>query len=148
MIRALPWLLLLAVAWFGGCQYAKNREADARVAALEKRNADLEDRADQVDTVKVYQTDTLRLVRRRTDSVYLTITDTLIHRDTVVRIVERERAACDAVLATCEVQVALRDSIIANRDSVIGIERKRRPDWKSKLGWLLVGAAARSLIPR
>ena len=38
MTKALPWLLLIGVSWFGGCQYAKNRELDARAAALAYRN--------------------------------------------------------------------------------------------------------------
>lgn len=59
-----------------------------------------------------YVRDTIRLtaVRRRTDTVLVTYRDTLIHRDTVRVLVERERAACDLALRTCELRVAAADS--------------------------------------
>jgi hypothetical protein len=61
------------------------------------------------DTVYVRDTVHLTRVRHHTDTILRTLTDTLIHRDTVIQIVERERAACDAVIQTCEARVALRD---------------------------------------
>jgi hypothetical protein len=72
--------------------------------------------------------------------------DTLIHRDTVIQIVEREREACDAVIATCEQRVADRDRQIVNLDSLLALERRKHPDWKTKIGWLLVGAAVGAAV--
>jgi hypothetical protein len=63
----------------------------------------------QIDTVYVRDTVQLTRVRHHTDTILRTLTDTLIHRDTVIQIVERERAACNAVIQTCEERVALRD---------------------------------------
>jgi hypothetical protein len=75
------------------------------------------------DSVYVTATDTLIEVRRHTDSVLVAVTDTLlqiipladtlIHRDTVVQILGRERRACDAVVSACEARVKARDVRIA-----------------------------------
>jgi hypothetical protein len=146
ILRFAPWLALLGLSWFGGCQMAKNEQQDAEIKRLYKQADRLMDQANQRDTV--YRTDTVRLTRTRlvTDSVLLV--DTLIHRDTVRVLVERERLACDAALETCEARVAYRDSIIANLDSVTKAQQRRGGNWKTKLGWLLAGAAAGVLIPR
>jgi len=144
--KVIPWLLLVAVAWFGGHQFAQNRALDAERDALNKRNAELEQEAGRVDTV--YQTDTLRLTRTRTVTDSLILTDTVFSRPAVTTIVERERLACDAVIATCEARVAYRDSIIANLDSAIRVQKQRGGNWKSKLGWLLAGGAAGVIIAR
>jgi hypothetical protein len=63
------------------------------------------------DTAYVTRVDTLRDIRRVTDSVIRV--DTLIHRDTVVQIVEAERRACDGVVLACDLRVASRDQRIA-----------------------------------
>jgi hypothetical protein len=149
LLRVAPWLALVGVAWFGGCQYAENRQADARIAALTERNAYLEDRVDIVDTV--YDVDTVRFTRWRTK--YDTLADSVRITDTVwvkemIAVADSTVAACTDALRTCEVRVAYRDSIIAVADSILATERKRGTDWKTKLGWLLVGAAAGTLIPR
>ena len=144
-MKYVPWLLLLAVAWFGGCQYQKNREADAKIARLEDTRDSLAAVARGRDTL--YLRDTVRLTKVRTVTDSILRVDTLIHRDTVVRLVMSERAACDAAIATCEARVADRDRQIVNLDSLLRIERKRGPDWKSKLGWLLAGAAVGALVP-
>lgn len=152
MRAVLPWVLLILVAWFGGCQYQQNRDSERELAALLERNADLEDAAGRVDTV--YQRDTLTLtrVRRVTDSVLLTdslfLLDTVYLRPRFMGLVEAERAACTEALRTCEQRVALRDSIIANLDSVIRVQKKRGGNWKTKLGYLLGGAAAGVLITK
>jgi hypothetical protein len=80
-----------------------------RQAAQHDRDNVVVQRIHTVDTVYVRDTVQLTRVRHRTDTILRTLTDTLIHRDTVIQIVERERAACDAVIQTCEERVALRN---------------------------------------
>jgi hypothetical protein len=145
LLKVAPWLALIAVAWFGGSTYAKNRALAGELDRLGKVRDSLENVARGRDTLYLTQVDTLRLVRTRTDSILLV--DTLIHRDTVVRIIARERDACDAVIATCEARVADRDRQIANLDSLLKIQKKKSGgDWKTKLGLILGGAAAGALI--
>jgi hypothetical protein len=147
LLKLAPWLALIAVAWFGGAQYARGRALAGEVKRLEAVRDSLANVARGRDTLYVTQVDTLRLVRTRTDSILLV--DTLIHRDTVVRIIARERDACDAVIHTCEQRVADRDRQIANLDSLLKIQKKRYGgDWKTKLGLLLGGAAAGVLITK
>jgi hypothetical protein len=147
LLKVAPWLLLIGVAWFGGCQYAQGRALAGEVHRLENVRDSLAAVARGRDTLYLTQVDTLRLVRTRTDSIVLT--DTLIRRDTVLRILARERDACDAVIATCEARVADRDRQIANLDSLLKIEGKKHGgDWKTKLGLLLGGAAAGVLIAK
>ena len=149
MTRAIPWLLLLAVAWFGGCQYAKNREMGREVHRLERARAALVLRAQVVDTV--YRTDTVRLsrlkVRYDTLLVDHRITDTVWVKQ-FVQVADSTIVACSGALETCGARVAIRDSMITNLDSLLQIEKKRGSPWKTKLGWLLAGAALRSLAPR
>jgi hypothetical protein len=147
LLKIAPWLALIAVAWFGGAQYARNRALAGELDRLAGVRDSLEAVARGRDTLYVVQRDTLRIVRTRTDSIVLV--DTLIHRDTVVRLIERERDACDAVIATCEARVADRDRQIANLDSLLKIQKKKSGgDWKTKLGLLLGGAAAGVLIAK
>jgi hypothetical protein len=147
LLKIAPWLLLIGVAWFGGCQYAQGRALAGELHRLEQVRDSLANVARGRDTLYLTQVDTLRLVRTRTDSIVLT--DTLIRRDTVLRILARERDACDAVIATCEQRVADRDRQIANLDSLLKIQKKRYGgDWKTKLGLLLGGAAAGVLITK
>jgi hypothetical protein len=147
LLKIAPWLLLIGVAWFGGCQYAQGRALAGELHRLERVRDSLANVARGRDTLYLTQVDTLRLVRTRTDSIVFT--DTLIRRDTVLRILARERDACDAVIATCEQRVADRDRQIANLDSLLKIQKKRYGgDWKTKLGLLLGGAAAGVLITK
>jgi hypothetical protein len=147
LFRFAPWLALIGVAWAGGCQYAENRALAGQVGRLEDVRDSLAAVARGRDTV--YRADTVRLTRTRTVTDSVLRVDTLVHRDTVVRLVERERAACDAVIATCEARVADRDRQIVNLDSLLRLEKRRGGSpWKTKLGWLLAGAAAGVLIPR
>jgi hypothetical protein len=149
LLKVAPWLLLIGVAWFGGCQYAQGRALAGEVHRLENVRDSLAAVARGRDTLYLTQVDTLRFTRVRTDSILLTKTDTLIHRDTVVQLIARERDACDAVIQTCEARVADRDRQIANLDSLLGIQKKKHAgDWKTKLGLLLGGAAAGVLIAK
>ena len=99
----------------------------------------------------VYDLDTLRLteVRRGLDSLALTLDEKV--RLVIIQGIDKERAACDAVIVTCEERVAQRDSIIAHLDTVVAqkdsVIDRTDTDWKTKLGWLLVGVGVRSLIP-
>jgi hypothetical protein len=147
LLKIAPWLALIGVAWFGGCQYAQSVQLTGELRRLGRVRDSLAAVARGRDTLYLTQVDTLRLVRTRTDSIVLT--DTLIRRDTVLRILARERDACDAVIATCEARVADRDRQIANLDSLLKIEGKKHGgDWKTKLGLLLGGAAAGVLIAK
>jgi hypothetical protein len=151
LVKIAPWLLLIGVAWFGGCQYAQGRALAGELGRLGRVRDSLANVARGRDTLYLTQVDTLRLVRTKTDSIVATIitTDTVIHRDTVVQLIARERDACDAVIATCEARVADRDRQIANLDSLLKTQQKRHGgDWKTKLGLLLGGAAAGVLIAK
>jgi hypothetical protein len=147
LVRAIPWLVLIAVAYAAGCHYNQDRTLKSAINVLADRVDSLKGEAGRLDTV--YHTDTVQLTRVRTRTDSLLLTDTVYTRDTVVRIVERERQACDAVIATCEQRVAQRDTIIAGLDSIVKLQKKRTgSDWKTKLGYLLGGVAAGALIPR
>jgi hypothetical protein len=143
--KLIAWLAISGLAWFGGCQYARNREADARIAHLEAVRDSLAAVALHRDSVYVVDTVTLTRVRRHVDTTYLAVTDTLIHRDTVVQVVLAERAACDAVIATCEERVADRDRQIVNLDSLLTLERKRGP---SRLGCVAGTVVGSDFTPR
>ena len=105
----LPWAILVAAGlllWqVDGC---RQRE----IGELRGENAVLKVQQARVDTVYRDRVDTLKVTRIRTDSILRT--DTLFHRDTVIKIVEAERKACDLLVATCEERVALRDLRIKN----------------------------------
>jgi hypothetical protein len=147
LVRAIPWLVLIAVAYAAGCHYNQDRTLKSAINVLADRVDSLKGEAGKVDTV--YDVDTVQLTRVRTRTDSLLLTDTVYTRDTVVQIVERERQACDAVVATCEQRVAQRDTIIAGLDSIVKLQKKRTgSDWKTKLGYLLGGVAAGALIPR
>lgn len=120
-------LLLVGLAGLTQARCAGEREGQLKeqVAALERRNAALEDEAGRVDTVFTRDTVTLTRVRTRTDS--LLATDTLWRTDTVYQMLAAERAACDAVVRTCTERVALRDLRITVLDSLLTVERKRKP---------------------
>jgi DNA replication initiation complex subunit (GINS family) len=97
-VRRWGGLIVVAVValalWWGGLQMRRDTATDVK-----EREA-----IRVTDTLYRTATDTLRVVRTRTDSV-LTV-DTLIHMDTVRVLVERERNACDAVVSACEAQKA------------------------------------------
>jgi hypothetical protein len=153
LVRAIPWVVLIGLAYFAGCHYAQDRTLKAGIEVLADRVDSLKGEAGKVDTV--YRTDTLNLtrVRRVTDSVLLTdslfLRDTVYLRPRVMGLVESERAACTDALRTCEQRVAQRDTIIAGLDSIVKLQKKRQgSDWKTKMGYLLGGAAIGVLIPR
>lgn len=129
----LPWVLVVVAALFlwqlDGC---RQRE----IGELRGQNAELAKQAARVDTVYRTRVDTLRLTRVRTDSILKT--DTLFHRDTVVRIVEAERKACDLLVATCEERVALRDLRIKNLEQQVKGETFLGVRLPSR--WVMLGA--------
>jgi hypothetical protein len=147
LVRAIPWLVLIAVAYAAGCHYNQDRTLKSAINVLADRVDSLKGVAAQVDTV--YTTDTLNLTKVRLVTDSLLVTETVIKTEVVTVLLEKERQACDAVIATCEQRVAQRDTIIAGLDSIVKLQKKRTgSDWKTKLGYLLGGVAAGALIPR
>lgn len=166
MTRALPWLLLVGVAWFGGCQYQKNRDLAAQQEALTERVkaretviAALATQKAKVDTV--FNKASVRSHTKAT--AYQRLRDSLSAIGhipprspiaDIVRTADTAIAACTDALRVCGQAIAYRDSMIAQQDSMIWakdslllIERKRRrPDWRSKLVWLLAGAAVGVIV--
>jgi hypothetical protein len=116
-------VIFLVVLGLRGCtdQGALRRE----MQALQAQNDSLRRQERGLDTVYVARRDTLRLTRHVTDSI-LQI-DTLIRTDTVRQIIARERAACDAVLNTCEAQKANLRAQILNVQGQLDVEKKRHP---------------------
>jgi hypothetical protein len=131
-VKPLLVVALLCAGFLAGTWLATDRHS-GRLRDLMARNAELAKRSSVVDTA--YVTDTVRLskIRRVVDSVFQG--DTLFHVDTVRVLVAAERNACDAVVATCEVRVAVRDSQIAVLDSAL-TEARRVP----RLQWNLYAA--------
>lgn len=115
-----------------------------QLAGLTQRNARLEEDAGRIDTVYARDTIRLRIVRNVTDSIL--IRDSIVHTDTVRMLVEQERAACSAVVLTCEQQKANLRAQIANLDSTITAINKQRPGWfkrtTGKLGYIGAGIVA------
>jgi hypothetical protein len=122
-VKYLPWGLLVIGLVLG---YGWHRE---RVGELNGKIAHLQEQKARVDTLYRRDTLTLTRVRRITDSVL--VLDTVIRVDSVKVLVEAERNACNAVIATCEQRVAYRDSIIA--------ALKKKPSVWSKLPWVAAG---------
>lgn len=133
----LPWFLLVVV---GLCLWQLDGYRQRQIGELRGKYAELSRQSARVDTVYLTQVDTLRLTRTRTDSILRT--DTVFTRDTVVKIVEAERKACDLLVQTCEERVALRDLRIKNLEqqakgeTFLGI---RLPSRKTMLGIGVVG---------
>ncbi len=129
--RWLPVAGLAAVAWLAWLGVQKHLRDDGALRyqqhVLAHENDSLRAVGRGLDTVYVHRTDTLRLTRRVTDSI-LTV-DTLIRADTVRLMVERERLACDAVVATCEEQKANLRSQLANMTRQLEVEQARRGSW-------------------
>lgn len=123
---AIPSVLMLGAAAYGavslyGAANQRIGRLQSQIAVRDSTIAVLQQSKRKIDSVYVTKTDTLRIVRHRTDSL-LRLDTLLIHRtdtltririDTVRQLVERERIACDAVVLTCEQKVATRDSIIS-----------------------------------
>jgi hypothetical protein len=125
-MKKTPWLLvgvlsIALVLGFGNYMH--------RMGELNGKIAHLTAESKRVDTVYKTLTKTKLLVRVRTDS--LLRTDTLFRDTTVRRIILGERAACDAVIETCEQRVALRDSTIK--------ALRKKPSVWSKLPWVAAG---------
>ncbi len=126
--RWLPYLGLAAAGWLAWLGISAHLRDDGRRAQiahdLQHVNDSLTRSGRGLDTVYVQRTDTLRLVRRHTDS--LLVTDTVVHTDTVRQLVERERLACDAVVQSCEEQKANLRSQVGNLRAQLANEAKRR----------------------
>ena len=107
--------IFFAAHWFR--QTVREAEARGRAEAMAAQAGALAAvyavRADSADKAQVVRVDTL--IRRRTvhDSILVHRTDTLLHRDTVLVWLERERTACDDALSSCDKAKAARDSVIA-----------------------------------
>lgn len=144
------WIVALvvgvALGGFGLYGVSQRRQGALReqIAGLERQADSLRHREPGLETLYVHRTDTLRLTRRITDSI-LAI-DTLIRTDTVRAIVRAERAACDAVIVTCEDQKALLRQMNVNLSDRLRLEKKRRPSWLSrtagKVVWAGIGFGA------
>jgi hypothetical protein len=134
--RIIPTLLLIAAAVGGlqmyGCHQREIGRRDATIKARDVAIDSLRGRTARTDTIYRLRVDTLRIVRTRTnvqlDTILQRTTDTIVqvHRDTLVQIVERERLACDAVVASCEQRVATRDSLLQLQ--ALQIKDLRKPD--------------------
>lgn len=142
------WLAALGgfvLLWQGyGCEQRRHGELREKIRVAEQRAEFLESLSRRVDTVYAVRRDTLRITRRTTDSILLV--DTILSVDTVRQIILTERQACDVLVETCEQRVAVRDSRIANLDSLLRLERKNRPGLMSKLPWLLGGALVGAVL--
>jgi hypothetical protein len=112
-MKYLPWFLILplaGLAYYQNCHQVK-----------------METETVKMDTVYVERKITQTRVRRITDSILRT--DTLFRDTTFKRLIEAERAACDAVVTTCEKRVA-------------NLKAQLKP------GWLKVFGAFNYQIPR
>ena len=149
------WILvavIIVMAMIGWSAYTASLRHEGalreQIAGLETRNARLEDEAGRIDTVYRTDTITLRKVRYATDT--LLQRDTVIHTDTVRQIIAQERAACSAVISTCERAKANLVAQLANRDSVITAIQRQRPSWLSrtltKVTWAAIGYTAGSVL--
>lgn len=93
-MSVVAFALILYAAWLVyGCEQQRQGELKQRIKAREQVIAALAQR---------HKVDTLRLVRTRhiTDSII--DTDTVFYRDTVVKLLQAERHACDTLIGTCE----------------------------------------------
>lgn len=110
--RVLRWALaalaavLIGAALWGWRERRRADRYEADSARLRADSAVLAARSARLDSVYLRDTVTLREVRTRTTTVLDTLRDTLVRTDTVRVWLERERAACDAALTTCEERVA------------------------------------------
>jgi hypothetical protein len=140
-------ILLLVVGY--NLFVAHQRAIGARDAMLResaRQYADLYKQKQKIDSVYVVTRDTLRFTRTRTDTVLKArfITDTVLHRDTVIQIVERERQACDLVIRSCDQRVAVRDSIIdvIRLQNRLLLKSTRGPGLKTGIVLGVLGSAA------
>lgn len=90
---------------------------EQKIDSLQAANDTLRQvRIPKVDTLYREVRDTLRMTRTRTDSILKT--DTLIRVERVQQLISDERRSCDAVVSTCEVRVAQRDTALAQADTI------------------------------
>jgi hypothetical protein len=124
-VKLLGAVALLCAGFLAGTWLATDRHS-AKVTRLLAVNDSLRIAGRVTDSIFTKDTLVLTRVRTRTDSVLVSIMDTVIHRDTVRVLVEAEREACNAVVITCEARVANRDARIAVLDSAL-TEARRVP---------------------
>ena len=138
--RFAPWVLALAAALVAGgavraCQGAERARGatEAALGVAEARADSLAARRAVVETR--YRRDTLRLTR--TLATVDTLRDSLTITDTVevVRFIGAQDSAivaCRAVVATCDVRVALADSLTRNAENRLMLTRSiRSRPWTS-----------------
>lgn len=120
----LPYAMIaLTLGWAAlATRCAETRGAERGVLAheLSRLRADSARLARRADALAAaYRVDTVRLrtVRTLTDSILVRDTLTFVRVDTVRQLVERERAACDLVISTCESRLAVADSQARRADS-------------------------------
>lgn len=146
--------LALVGGWFASYT-ARQREIGAlkfRLANTLAQETRLTKRADSLEKAYRVDTVTLRRTRTRTDSFFTHTRDTLIHRDTVIQIVEAERQACDAVVSACERRLAVKDSIAATLRERIRITEAGKPSKLRQavtvIGAGLIGFGVGQVVPR
>lgn len=139
-LRALlDWRLLVTLLVVGllarECHH--QRQIGARDALLRESRRELAQlQAEKRRVDSIYVRDTLRLfkVRTSTDTLLKVRVDSFIRVDTVQKIVERERQACDAVISACERRVAVRDSIIGTLKEQNTLLAGNQPSFWSRFG--------------
>ena len=156
MSKTLGWLIAgcLVTAlflWRERGHDAETQRLEAQRSAREQVIAVLAARVPEVDTqyvtAKAAVFDKAKRYQRLRDSLFANAeSDTITPPVTLAA--DSAVAACTTAIRTCDNAIALRDVLIAQKDtilwvtdSLLTVEKKRRPDWKSKLGWLLAGAA-------
>lgn len=120
-------LAAIAAGYFAGARCGRSDRDGVAVAALRDSLAQLRRDSARIDTLRVLTRDTLVSVRTRTDTVLRTLRalDTVVHVDTVERIVERERRACDDVVSACEAGRLNAEGRAANLGRQLALERRR-----------------------
>lgn len=157
------WQYALAVALIGAL-YAWRADGVRQGRALERAAAAHREGARLRDTIRVvetrYRRDTVRLTRtlRVWDSVR--VRDTLavtVPGDSVVVYVPRAVAdtavsACLAVVRSCDVRVALRDTLIGTLRAELRAAHAARPSvvqrWGERVLWLGVGVGVGAVVRR
>lgn len=133
--RAARWLLVLAAVagavWLYGQSVADARERTVRSEYAARETARLRQQVARADTVYQHDTVTLRQWRTRYDSVRLTDTLTAYRYDTAVVYVPRADAdsavaPCTRAVQSCDIRVALRDSVIARQSAQLAAVRPVR----------------------
>jgi hypothetical protein len=157
LVRAIPWVVLIGLAYFAGCHYAKDRTAKAAIESQEKRIkarevviSALAKQKAKVDTEYVAGKTVFVEAAKEWDEIKVTLGEkATIAGDKVVNSCKALVLSCDAKVAVRDTMLAQKDTIIWGKDSLLKAERKRGgSDWKTKLGYLLGGAAIGVLVPR